>query len=124
MMTDVSIKTNKKDFPVENSATRAETPAVGSDAPSDPVDELAARFIMDLPVEDFKSLKIQKTFVEEAVASATEAQAESFKRQVVAKMLQTAYDAAWRAVQQKHDLPDLLDVDWANGSVYRKEDNN
>jgi len=112
-MTDVPIKPKDTDFPVENSTTRPAIP--------DPADELAARFITDLSEEDFKSLKIQKTFMDEAVAAATEAQAESFKRQVIAKMLQTAYNAAWRVVQQKHELPESLDVDWTSGSVYRKE---
>lgn len=120
-MTDVSIKSKNTDFPVENSATKAAIPGASGDASFDPVDELAARFIMDLPEEDFKSLKIQKTFAEQAVAAATEAQAEAFRQQVIAKMLQTAYNTAWQFVQKKQDLPESLDVDWANGSVYRKE---
>ncbi len=132
-MTDVSIKPKNTDFPVENSATRAAISDANGGAPNnvvgangeaspDPADELASRFIMDLAAEDFKSLKIQKNLVEEAVVAAAEAQVESFKRQVIAKMLQTAYNTSWLVVQREHELPESLDVDWTNGSVYRKED--
>ncbi len=130
-MTDVPMKTPKTDFPVENSKTKQAAPDVERDAspvappvkqdiPPDPADDLTARFIMKLPVEDFKSLKIQRDFTEEGIKEATEAQAEMFRRQVVANMLQAAYNASWRAIQQKHGLPDAIDVDWADGSAYRK----
>ncbi len=145
-MNDIPIKTPTKDFPVENSKPDAAVPKVEQDtapvtpatngavppvalekkpdADQDAVDEQAeeqaARFIMDLPEEDFKSLKIQKTLVEEALTAAQAAQAETFRRQVIANMMQAAYNSAWQVMQQKHGLPNSLDVDWATGATYRK----
>lgn len=119
-MSDLPIKTPKTDFPVENSKSKPVTPVPDKDAPPDQAAEVVSRFVMKLPVEDFKSLKVQKNFTEEAVMKANEAQAETFRRQVIANMMQAAYNAAWRIVQQKHGLPESLDVDWADGSVYRK----
>lgn len=141
-MTDIPIKTADNDFPVENSKTEDAAPEVEQDtAPEAPVtngaappmapdadetavaeqaEELAGRFIMDLPEEDFKSLKIQRTLIAEAVTASREAQDESFKRQVIANMLQAAYNATWQVLQKKHGLPESLDMDWATGAAYRK----
>ena len=116
--------TNVSKFPVENSDTKKVDTEITTEKDIeievDPVDEQAARFVFKLPEEDFKSLKIQKGFTEDAVNEAGDAQAKSFKAQVVANMMQAAYNAAWQVVQSKHGLPEALDIDWADGSIFRK----
>ena len=119
-MTDHAMKSNEK-FPVENSETMPkEVPPAEEEDNLSPEDELKARLIMQLPADDLKSLQVQKQFLEEAMREVSETHAIWFKAQVVANMLQVAYNVAWKTVQQKHELPEDLDIDWADGSVFHK----
>ena len=122
-MTDQAEKpANVAKFPVENSATRKPEPATEVEKPVeiDPAADQVARFIFKLPADDLKALNIQKTFTESAVNEAAEIQSKLFKAQVVANMMQAAYNTAWQATQRKHGLPESIDVDWTDGSIFRK----
>ena len=115
---------NVAKFPVENSATQKPKTVIEVEKPVeieiDPKADQASRFIFKLPEDDLKALNIQKTFTENAVEEATEAQSKLFKSQVVANMMQAAYNAAWTVIQRKHGLPEVIDVDWTDGSIFRK----
>ena len=84
--------------------------------------EQAERFIMKLPMNEIQAVAVQRGCMEKAFAEAHSAQQQAFNSQVVANMLQIAYNAGWKQIQSKYGLPNDMDVDWKDGSIFRQVD--
>jgi hypothetical protein len=143
MMKNEEIRLMTSKFPVENSKTRARAKSKKKVAKAEPkannpipvkaandtiieenndkqTEELASRFIMKLPDGDLQSIRCQKKTLDDASTKAANIRKEAFSSQVIANMIRVAYDEAWRVLQKKHGLPESLDIDWEDGSIYRK----
>ncbi len=131
----ITVPQDRKPFPVENSETMPKAangqaepvvaePEMTPELTPEQVQQadLAERFIMKLPMEEIQALVTQRSCVEKALAETRSAQQAAFSSQVVANMLQIAYNAGWKQLQSKYGLPDDLDVDWKDGSIFRKAD--
>lgn len=63
----------------------------------------------------------QQATLKAAAGEANKVAQELKNLQTVAIMLNSAYNAAWVALQKKHGLPEDVDVDWTTGEVFRKK---
>ncbi len=117
---DKKPKTDGKDTQME---AEVKVQSERADAAEERIREMEDAPVLIVRLDEAElAIMVQQQATLQAAAGEANKAAQGLKDlQTVAIMLNSAYNAAWVALQKKHGLPEDVDVDWTTGEVFRKK---